>query len=113
SYKDDLVGKKYTDPESYKVFPKMDYKATEEAVAPQAGDRNTVAPDVKSRFSEYNNNVVFKPLNSNDHSSDRTASGSYSPFSSSGRYTPKAEEKVQEPAQAEKKKRLFGGLFGN
>lgn len=113
SYKEDLVGKKFTDPESYKVFPKMDYKATEEAVMPQAGDRNNVAPGVKSRFSDFNNNVVFKPLNSSDHSSNQNPSGSASPFSASGRYTPKTEDKVQEPAQPEKKKRLFGGLFGN
>ncbi|SCW39907.1 hypothetical protein SAMN02910456_00904 [Ruminococcaceae bacterium YRB3002] len=79
-YREDLVGKKYEDPEAYKVFPKMDYHPTAEALAEAApGDRNRVAPGAKRRFSSVADATRASSVN---NPFARAAQSSTSPFSS-------------------------------
>lgn len=135
-YKDELSAKKYSDEESYKIFPKMDYRPSVD-VEVTLGERNIVAPGAKKRFSSLadaaaNSANVDNPFtrvaNSGTPSlsgspfarpSGFESTGSSSPFANSNSnsnsrpespFVPKAMGNVPEPQVSadQPKKRKFG-----
>jgi len=123
-YRDELAGHKYDDPEAYKVFPKMDYHATADAQENTPGDRNSVAPGAKKRFSSLAEAAKYS---SSIHNPFAAAAGSSNPGMSGNAFSrptgfekpaapkapfvPKAAGNVpQQPAapEPEHKKKKFG-----
>lgn len=94
-YKEELSGKKYDDPEAYKVFPKMDYHATAEAESSEPGDRNSVAPGAKKRFSSLADAAKYSNAN---NPFAKAASSSEPGISGSAFSKPAGFENPEKPA---------------
>jgi len=114
TYKEELTTHKFTDEEAYKVFPKMDYHATAEADTPIPGNRESVSPGVKRRFSGLDSAAVYHPgpfekvANPDNVNTAEVARPR-------GQYVPKAQGSIptqNTPKPEEPKKKRFGGLFG-
>lgn len=88
SYKEMLSSRKFEDDEAYKVFPKMDYKVTEEAPSNSEVKKPTFA---RQKFSINGPGVYHGGLDNNSSSS---ALPKQEPHKPTGQYVPKANGNV-------------------
>ena len=104
-YRDELSGQKFEDPEAYKVFPKMEYHTTAEAEVSTPGDRNSVAPGVKKRFSSLAEAAKYS---SEMHNPFAAAASSNSPSLSGSAFSrPVGFESPSKPASSDAPKSPF------
>lgn len=130
-YKEDLLNRRYKDPEAYKVFPKMDYRQAEVDITvpdkeveaqlkkEEAARRREEAEKRKEEMERKREELQKRLGNVPTGSSNRgqpvfTASGRYIPGRDEPEDTPVDPATPEMPSQDSNKRRgLLGGLFGN
>ncbi len=134
AYKDQLTNHEFEDEEAYKVFPKMEYHRTANAVNKDDANSNSVPLNsngkmmYKQKFTGLGSAAVYQPLNNDPvvpsgiFSNSNNTSGSaapapskpaspFVPLGDNGKKTP-APAPVETPAEDKNGKDGKGGFFG-
>ena len=132
-YKEDLLNRRYKDPEAYKVFPRMDYNQAEVDITvpdkevelqrkKEEAEKKREEAEKRKEEAERKREEIQKRLGNNIPSNDPfkrqqfyTASGRYIPGNDEPDEPTGSEENKAEPESSQdqgKRRGLLGGLFG-